>query len=181
MLIYHVVGQAPRTKEVTDVEEELTCFEYLRLRDLQMEILETTYESAWGNHLKHVREELKTEALQFVKEQRIRCLLHGTWFPVSAAGRSEDGGKRGEKILVSTAWRYVRLSHNRRYLHYCDYEMETAYEPKLEELPEKSKCLSLSFHSINIDCINKSIFPSSLPLSPTSSLPPLILAAPPTH
>lgn len=107
-----------------------------------MEILETTYESAWGNHLKHVREELKTEALQFVKEQRIRCLLHGTWFPVSAAGRSEEGGKRGEK-LVSTAWRYVRLSHNRRYLHYCDYEMETAYEPKLEELPEKSKYRSI--------------------------------------
>lgn len=138
VLIYHVVGQAPRTKEVQDVEEELTFFEYLRLRDLQMEILETTYESAWGNHLKQVREELKAEALQFVKEQRIRCLLHGAWFPVSSGVRAEVE-KKGEKKQLSTAWRYVRLSHNRRHLHYCDYEMETAYEPKLEELPEKSK------------------------------------------
>jgi engulfment and cell motility protein 1 len=54
VLIYHVIGQAPRTKEVQEVEEELAMFEYLRLRDLQMEILENTYEGAWGNHLKYV-------------------------------------------------------------------------------------------------------------------------------
>jgi engulfment/cell motility protein 1 len=133
---------------VQEVEEELTLFEYLRLRDLQMEILEQSYESAWGNHLKQVREELKSEAFQFVKEQRIRCLLHGAWFPVTVAPRTENGTtqqKEQKKTQAhSTAWRYVRLSHNRRYLHYCDYEMETAYEPKLEELPEKSKlCIFL--------------------------------------
>lgn len=169
VLIYHVVGQAPRTREVQEVEEELAMFEYLRLRDLQMEILENTYEGAWGNHLKsvfirpidlqsransffnplnpfhrHVREELKAEAMQFVKEQRIRCLLHGAWFPVSAP-RTEPSGLRIrlDSKKHSTAWRYVRLSHNRRYLHYCDYEMETAYQPKLEELPERSRCSHL--------------------------------------
>ncbi|CUS13137.1 unnamed protein product [Tuber aestivum] len=138
VLIYHVIGQAPRTKEVHEVEEELALFEYLRLRDLQMEILENTYESAWGNHLKHVREELKTEALQFVKEQRIRCLLHGAWFPVTTRRTEASGLKIQIDNKKSTSgWRYVRLSHNRRYLHYCDYENETVYEPKLEELPEK--------------------------------------------
>jgi len=87
-----------------------------------------------------VREELKTEALQFVKEQRIRCLLHGAWFPVSAP-RTETSGLKIQMDNKKSAggWRYVRLSHNRRYLHYCDYENETVYEPKLEELPEKSK------------------------------------------
>lgn len=128
-----------------DVEEELTLFEYLRLRDLQMEILEQTYENAWGNHLKQVREELKAEALQFVKEQRIRCLLHGAWFPVSSTPRTENPAQgkthadQKKAPTQLTGWRYVRLSHNRRYLHYCDYEVETAYEPKLEELPEKSE------------------------------------------
>lgn len=73
------------------------------------------------------------EAMQFVKEQRIRCLLQGSWFPVSQPSRAS------RIDLQSVPWRYVRLSHNRRYLHYCDYESETAYEPKLEELPEKSK------------------------------------------
>lgn len=75
--------------------------------------------------------------MQFVKEQRIRCLLQGSWFPVSAPQR--HGSSKVD--IHSIPWRYVRLSHNRRYLHYCDYESETAYEPKLEELPEKSQSL----------------------------------------
>lgn len=89
-----------------------------------------------------MRGELKTEALQFVKEQRIRCLLRGAWFPVSAPRTETSGLKIQMDNKKSTdGWRYVRLSHNRRYLHYCDYENETVYEPKLEELPEKSKPL----------------------------------------
>jgi hypothetical protein len=72
--------------------------------------------------------------MQFVKEQRIRCLLQGSWFPATVDRRPD-----GSRIDIhSVPWRYVRLSHNRRYLHYCDYERETTYEPKLEELPEKS-------------------------------------------
>uniref|UniRef100_A0A093V5Q4 Engulfment and cell motility protein 1 n=1 Tax=Talaromyces marneffei PM1 TaxID=1077442 RepID=A0A093V5Q4_TALMA len=81
ILVESVVGGAPRTKDVQDVEEELDDFEYQRLRELQMELLELTYEDAWGQHLRQVRDELQHEALQFVKEQRIRCLLQGAWFP----------------------------------------------------------------------------------------------------
>jgi engulfment/cell motility protein 1 len=51
VLIYHVVGQAHRTKDVQDIEDEILEIECSRLRDLQMEILEQTYENAWGNHL----------------------------------------------------------------------------------------------------------------------------------
>ncbi|KAA8644879.1 ELMO/CED-12 family protein [Aspergillus tanneri] len=81
ILVESVVGGASRTKDVQDVEEELVDFEYHRLRSLQMELLELTYEDAWGQHLRQVREELHQEVLQFVKEQRIRCLLQGCWFP----------------------------------------------------------------------------------------------------
>lgn len=140
VLIFHVVGQAHRTRDVQDVEDDMTEMECARLRDLQMETLEHSYESAWGSHLSHVRDELKVEAIQFVKEQRIRCLLQGSWFPVMTPQKSSETTidvRRGP-------WRYVRLSHNRRYLHYCDYDNETTYEPKLEELPEKIDLSSVS-------------------------------------
>ena len=52
ILIESVVGGAGRTKDVQDVEEELASFEYHRLRELQMELLELTYEDAWGQHLR---------------------------------------------------------------------------------------------------------------------------------
>jgi engulfment/cell motility protein 1 len=54
ILTEQVVGQALRTKEIKDVEEELAEFDIQRLRQLQMELLELTYEDAWGHHLRFV-------------------------------------------------------------------------------------------------------------------------------
>ncbi len=89
-----------------------------------------------------VRDELNHEALQFVKEQRIRCLLQGAWFPIGASQGADTGpgtGK-GHNHSASPAWRFVRLSHNRRYLHYADLDEKTSAELRLDALPEKSKC-----------------------------------------
>lgn len=54
ILIEHVVGQASHTKDIRRVEEELSEVDHLRLRELQMELLERTYENAWGHHLRCV-------------------------------------------------------------------------------------------------------------------------------
>ncbi|RYO62001.1 hypothetical protein AA0116_g4683 [Alternaria tenuissima] len=139
ILIEQVVGQAPRMKDVKDVEEDLAEFELKRLRELQMEVLELTYEDAWGHHLRQVRDELNHEALQFVKEQRIRCLLQGAWFPMGMDYGTSAGPVTGKTLnrSVPSAWRFVRLSHNRRYLHYADFDEKTATEPRLDTLQEK--------------------------------------------
>lgn len=52
ILVEQVVGQAPRTKDIREVEEDLAQFDLKQLRDLQMELLELTYEDAWGHHLR---------------------------------------------------------------------------------------------------------------------------------
>ncbi|KAH6878851.1 ELMO/CED-12 family-domain-containing protein [Alternaria rosae] len=139
ILIEQVVGQAPRTKDVKDVEEDLAEFELKRLRELQMEVLELTYEDAWGHHLRQVRDELNHEALQFVKEQRIRCLLQGAWFPMGIDYGTSAGPVTSKTLNRSapSSWRFVRLSHNRRYLHYADFDEKTATEPRLDTLQEK--------------------------------------------
>jgi engulfment/cell motility protein 1 len=89
-----------------------------------------------------VRDELNHEALQFVKEQRIRCLLQGAWFPIGVQYSSDTGPVNSKTLnrAVPTGWRFVRLSHNRRYLHYADFDEKTATEPRLDALQEKSKC-----------------------------------------
>ncbi|CAG7930604.1 unnamed protein product [Penicillium olsonii] len=130
ILIESVVGGADRTKDVQDVEEDLADFEYNRLRGLQMELLELTYEDAWGHHLRQVREELQHEALQFVKEQRIRSLLQGCWFALD----HKPGGPK------SATYQYAQLSHNRRYLHFGSFDLMGDQAPELDTLPEKSKC-----------------------------------------
>ena len=54
ILVDHVVGQASYTKDIRRVEEEMNEMDHLRLRELQMEQLEATYENAWGRHLRYV-------------------------------------------------------------------------------------------------------------------------------
>lgn len=141
ILVESVVGGASRTKDMHEIEEEMANFEYQRLRELQMELLELTYEDVWGQHLHQVREELHHEALQFVKEQRIRCLLQGASFPMDPGSKGENGtsSKSDMKRLHSTSYRYARLSHNRRYLHYGDFSSMGEEMPDIDALTYKSK------------------------------------------
>lgn len=145
ILLEAVVGAASRTKSVDEIEEEIEAFEYQRLRQLQMELFELTYEDTWGHHLRQVRDELNHEALQFVKEQRIRCLLQGAWFPNGIGYKAEAGPvtKQDLKRSVPSSYRYVRLSHNRRYLHYADFDSQNNDELELDLLNEKSESSSL--------------------------------------
>jgi engulfment/cell motility protein 1 len=142
VLIEQVVGQANRTKDVLEVEEELQEYDVARLREIQMNLLELSFEDQWGPHLFQVREELKHEALQFVKEQRIRCLLQGSWFtkPMPQGRQQESYNKR----RLYQPWRYAKLSHNRRYLHYADFPEKLPYDPGLEMLTEKIDLGSIS-------------------------------------
>ncbi|MCJ1355857.1 MAG: hypothetical protein MMC33_005849 [Icmadophila ericetorum] len=135
ILLEAVVGAAPRTSDITAVEDELEDYDYQRLRELQMELLELTYEDTWGHHLRQVRDELNHEALQFIKEQRIRCLLQGAWFPNTASSKTENGTTA--KAEKPSSYRFIRLSHNRRYLHYADFPTQGTHEPGLDELPDK--------------------------------------------
>ncbi|RDL38597.1 uncharacterized protein BP5553_02937 [Venustampulla echinocandica] len=172
ILVEQVVGQASRTKDVHDVEEELAEFEYPRLRELQMELLELTFEDEWGQHLHQVRDELKHEALQFVKEQRVRCLLQGAWFPRNIqqkANAGEDAYAVRNGKPQSTLWRYVRLSHNRRFLHYADFDAERDHEPALDELHEKIDLSTVSSVVSNVSASNDDA--SSTPSTLTAKTP----------
>ena len=146
ILLETVVGSAPRTKDIKVIEEELAEFDVQRLRELQMELLELTYEETWGHHLRQVRDELNHEALQFIKEQRIRCLLQGAWFPNHTGYKNDSGPvtKEDLKRTLPSSYRFVRLSHNRRHLHYADFGVQSNNDPGLEDLPEKSEFLLFS-------------------------------------
>ncbi|CRK18376.1 hypothetical protein BN1723_002513 [Verticillium longisporum] len=142
ILVEQVVGRAARTRDVLEVEDDLAEHDCARLRELQMELLELSFEDAWGQHLYQVREELKQEALQFVKEQRVRCLLQGAWFSKPLPRRDTNATDSGDepprrRLYTPMPWRFAKLSHNRRFLHYADFVTRTPQEPGLDTLTEK--------------------------------------------
>jgi engulfment/cell motility protein 1 len=141
ILVEQVIGQASRTKDVHEIVEEMADFEYSRLRDVQMELLESSFQDHWGQHLQQIRDELKRDALLFVKEQRIRCLSQGAWFP---RGSVTKGPLPNDELHAKHGWRFVRLSHNRRYLHYSDFPNMNKQDPPLDQLPEKIDLSTIS-------------------------------------
>lgn len=135
ILVEAVVGSSARTREISSIEDEIQSYDRERLRELQMELLEMSYDDTWSSHLKQVKEGLNSEAMEFVKEQRTRCLLGGQWFPTSAEDIKSDGVEPGNEKL----WRFVRLSHNRRVLHYADFELREPCDPDIADLSEECK------------------------------------------
>lgn len=142
ILIAQVVGRASRTRNLLEVEDEILEYDMDRLRAAQMELLELAFEDTWGQHLHQVREVLQQEALQFVKEQRVRCLLQGSWFTKPKPPRDGEGATQHR--LVAKRWRFAKLSHNRRHLHYADFDEHTAQEPGLDSLTERVDLSTIS-------------------------------------
>ncbi|KAJ8122260.1 hypothetical protein ONZ43_g1503 [Nemania bipapillata] len=138
ILIERVVSQASRHKDIIEIEEEFLEYDLARLRELQTNLLSASFEDRWGELFSTVRQGLKQEALTFVKEQRVRCLLQGSWFS-KPAPRKESRGEdlQTRRATHGTLWRYAKLSHNRRYLHWADFGLRTGQEPALEALTEK--------------------------------------------
>jgi engulfment/cell motility protein 1 len=128
IVVERVVGMAPRRTDIAKVEEDMRTVTLDTARRWQMDGLNEVYEDAWGPHLVQVREQLYHESLQFMKEQRIRCMLQGSWFPTVAGASVERD--------PSVAWRFVRLSHNRRWLHHQVFASRSLKNPKLEDLRE---------------------------------------------
>ncbi|KAM3415519.1 hypothetical protein BST61_g9040 [Cercospora zeina] len=124
IVVERIVGTAPRKTDIGHAEEQLRLVSLSTARKWQMENLDDVYQDAWGPHLVEVHEQLRNESLQFMREQRVRCLLQGSWFPMSAAGDN-------------SVWQYVRLSHNRRWLHYQTYPEAGDFSPSLADLHEK--------------------------------------------
>lgn len=127
IIVERIVGSAGRKTDVGKVEEDLRVVSLAQARAWQMENLDEVYQEAWGPHLVQVREQLHHESSQFMKEQRIRCMLQGSWFPTAATSTAAN----------HAAWRFVRLSQNRRWLHYQTYPTKGESEPPSSELSEK--------------------------------------------
>lgn len=147
--VERIVGAASRKTEIAKIEEELQNVALEKAREWQLEGLEEVYEDAWGPHLVQIREQLQHESLQFMREQRIRCMLQGSWFPTAAA---LQGNNPFRGAIAS--WRFVKLSLNRRYLQYQNYQSQSATDPPLSELTERIDLNTVTSVDSNVSTIS---------------------------
>lgn len=103
-----------------------------------------------------LRQSIHTESVQFLKEQRIRCLLQGSWFPVISASLNDSQPSIDMQKPVVSSWRFVRLSHDRNYLHYASHPQRLGREPSTHELPHRIDLNTVSSVDSNV---SRSPFP----------------------
>ena len=129
---------------------EAQAGDWKRLRREQMDAREHQQQEAWGEPLKLLAERLQREAEEFIREQRISCLLQGDWFDNSAGPLAvRDGVVRQASLERDGAivplsgggrWRYVRLKGDRKTLCWGDFETKReGGKVRLDELNEQGK------------------------------------------
>ncbi|KAK4051977.1 hypothetical protein OIO90_004507 [Microbotryomycetes sp. JL221] len=128
-------------KAWSTITQEFSLARYRAIRDRQLDELARNDELMNKPSVKALRGRLYLESYEFVRNQRIQCILDGAWFPVTAQVTKLLSGKRQ---TTTKAWRFYRLAPNRQYLHYCEVPDRVDIRPGLADLPDKIELESVT-------------------------------------
>lgn len=90
----------------------------------------------------------------------MRCLLKGAWFPVISAtanGSSHTTSASDSTIPTVSSWNFVRLSHDRAYLHYALHPTKLDRDLPFHDMPSK---IDLNTISSVDSSVSRSAFPA---------------------
>lgn len=127
---------------------------------------------------RNLRAKLYKESYEFIRQQRIQCLLQGAWFvngiPLSPAPGAVQAQKRQTR-----PWRYMRLDRNMKYIHYCDSAVKFPVRSGLEDLPDKIDVSQIDEIAINTCALPPNINVAAGPVPNLNDLSSLSLQASP--
>jgi engulfment/cell motility protein 1 len=86
-----------------EMEQDFSECEYRGVRDRQMKELEDEDDLPSKIPVRNLRAKLYKESKEFVRQQRIHCLLQGSWF-LNAVPISAPTSRR-----LARQWRFMRL------------------------------------------------------------------------
>lgn len=121
-------------KQWHEVEKDFNC-EYRKVRDRQMQELELEDKILSKVPVRNLRAKLYKESYEFVRQQRIQCLLQGAWF-VNAIP-AEALATRNHNRKPHRPWRFMRLDNTHKFLHYVDSAVKFPVRNGLEDLPDR--------------------------------------------
>ncbi|KAI8996397.1 ELMO/CED-12 family-domain-containing protein [Trametes punicea] len=125
-----------------EVEQEFLESEYRAVRERQMQELEMEDDIMSKTPIRDLRAKLYKESYEFVRQQRIHCLLEGAWFmngiPLATTVPRETMRR------PTRPWRFLRLDAGLKYLHYVDSAVKFPVRKGLEDLPERIEIAMIS-------------------------------------
>lgn len=157
-----VLGKQEETSRTwQELEDAFLHSEYRTVRDRQIKELEVDQDSNSKASIRNLRGRIYRESYEFVRQQRIQCLLEGAWFRNVATppGGASSGGAKHRRESTSTIdtavpaarsaatgnattgsskpWRFYRLAPNKKLLYYCDSSERFPIRGGLDDLTER--------------------------------------------
>lgn len=138
-------------------------------------------------YIRNLRAKIYKESYEFVRQQRIQCLLHGAWF-VNALPQSSPIPREAAR-RPSRPWRFLRLvcgivialptssslrsqDNGQKYLHYVDSAAKFPVRNGLEDLPERIEVAAISEIATGTCAAPPNVLRDQSDLPPTSPLVP---------
>lgn len=124
-----------------EVEHDFLESEYRSVRDRQMKELENEDDLLSKVPVRNLRAKLYKESYEFVRQQRIQCLLQGAWFvnAIPMSSSVKDASRRPTR-----PWRFIRLDNGLKNLNYVDSAVKFPVRSGLEDLPERIDVSSIA-------------------------------------
>ncbi|KAJ3117603.1 hypothetical protein HDU96_006201 [Phlyctochytrium bullatum] len=124
----HVAGHVQPTDPngLVLFEREMRTAPYSLVRERQLKEIEVDDMLMSRIPVRNLRERLYKESYEFIKQQRIDCLIAGAWFPVIT-----------EKGRVKNLYRYYKLGPNKKFLHYGDFTEMAERGHIIDNLPKR--------------------------------------------
>ncbi|TKY88819.1 hypothetical protein EX895_002060 [Sporisorium graminicola] len=172
--VNEALGKQDETSSTwSELEDAFLNSEYRTVRDRQMKELEVDEDYNSKASMRNLRGRIYRESYEFVRQQRIQCLLEGAWFrnvtsPAASALGNNSKQRRISTSTVDTAvpaarptgngaasgtpkpWRFYRLAPNKKFLYYCDSSERFPIRGGLDDLAERidlSLVTEVSHHS----------------------------------
>ncbi|EPQ56801.1 hypothetical protein GLOTRDRAFT_105412 [Gloeophyllum trabeum ATCC 11539] len=153
-----------------EVEHDFLDSEYRAVRDRQMKELEMEDDLMSKAPMRNLSAKLYKESYEFVRQQRIQCLLQGSWFvnaiPLNSPV-SRDAARRPTR-----PWRFMRLDNGQKYLHYVDSTVKFPVRNGLEDLPDRIDISNITEIATGTCAAPPNVLRDQNDLPPTSPVSP---------
>ncbi|KAH8832732.1 ELMO/CED-12 family-domain-containing protein [Flagelloscypha sp. PMI_526] len=136
-----VALKSENTRPWHEVEASFLECEYRAIRERQMRELELEDDLLSRVPIRNLRATLYKESFEFVRQQRIQCLLQGAWF-YNAIPETSLGLAAPKK--PTRPWRFMRVDHGLKYLHFVDAMHNHHIRQGLEDLPGRIEISAIS-------------------------------------
>jgi len=149
------------TRPWHEVETDFEDSEYREVRDRQMKELEMEDDLLSKVPVRNLRAKLYKESFEFVRQQRIQCLMQGAWF-VNANPLSSQVNREAPR-RPNRPWRFMRLDKGAKYIHYVDSAIKFPVRAGLEDLPERIEIAQIAEIGIGTCALPPNVLNSDLP------------------